>query len=186
MPPSEPIVMRVPAAGIIAGDETNPPLVGGTADPPDGSAAVSRTWIYRGAPGADINVPGSATAADIPGLGSVVVDLRRGYSYDFEFDLYVFGTLTDPMQANVLLTCSQDSGVTYPGPILTRTIQPTLSKQQGQRMSVLYEGSDLIAPGTPNIDHVKVQLQRLDANADAAFAYTPGYTVLRITEYSVT
>jgi hypothetical protein len=183
---NEPMIMRVSESGPIAGDENNPPLVGGTSDPADGSKAVSRTWIYRGTPGADIQVPGSAAAGDIPGLVSAVVDLRIGYNYDFEFDCYVFWTLTDAMKANVLIKGSQDAGATFPDNLLTRTLQPCLSTQQGQRASIMMAGADFIAPGTPNVDHVKVQFQRLDANADASFEYTPGMTVLRIIEYSGT
>ena len=181
---NEPMVMRVSESGPIAGDETNPPLVGGTSDPSDGSKAPSRVWLYRGTPGSDIQVPGSAAAGDIPGLVAAVVDLRLGYTYDIEFDCYVFGTLTDAMKANVIIKGSQDSGATYPDNIHTRTLQPCLSTQQGQRFRLVQAGSDMIAPGTPNIDHIKVQFQRLDANADAAFEYTPGLVALKITEYS--
>lgn len=178
---SEPIVLRVPPSGMIAGDENNPPLAGGTADPPDGSKATGRVWIYVGA-GAPAQVPGSATAAAAAGLDVLPVDLRRGYSYDFDCDMAVFGTLTTLTNYTQAIEISEDGGGTYAS-FASQIHFTDLGTDDTGRLRQYIKGADLMPPGA-TVDHVRVMLQRHDADAGAAMQYVPTLVTLKITEYS--
>jgi hypothetical protein len=180
---TEPIVLRVSPSGIIAGDETHPPLAGGVGDPPDGSKALSRQWIFKGA-GAATNVPGTTAAGDLLGMEALACDLRVGYSYDIELDMYVYGTLTALQDLTVLVNASKDDGSTFPNTLAGITTGPGAMPAAGYANIRLR--TYVTAFGAPGevYDHVQATLQRLDADAAADLVYAPALATLKITEYS--
>jgi hypothetical protein len=165
----EPIQQRIPPSGQFL-DE------GSTT-----GSRITNQWIFAGS-GADAQVPGSANPGDVSGLGSNVVNLRAGYSYDMEFDAEVFGTLTQPMAMNLIVLGSTDGGVTFGTGLITEHIAPMVGTVAQPNAHLRFAKFF-----TPNVaaDHVKVQFQRLDANADAALQYHPTLAILRITEYQL-
>ena len=190
--PSEPMVLRISPSGQIAGDETNPPLIGGTATPPDGSIQVGRTWLYNGTVGITPSpqVPGTTSAGSVVGMESLPVDLRSGYKYDLIADVDVFGTLVAEGSYLIIVDGSVNGGATwtYPSILLaTRYVGDTDgegSPGQTEYMVGHTRGIGQAFPAGVTINRVRLMLQRLNTNQDTEMVYNPDTCILQINEYN--
>jgi len=176
--PGEPMIMRISPSGTIAGDESNPPLAGGTATPPDGSNQSGRVWRYCGT-GSNAYVPTAGGAAS--GLDDLVVDLRAGYSYDIEVDVDAFGTYgTTATKYTIGVDGSEDNGGTYAVTDIVKQDQLTSAENFRGRAHALV--TPLTGTQGP-INAVRVTLKRSAGTDGGDMEYAPPNTVLRISEY---
>lgn len=102
---------RIPPSGPVFGSP--PVLIGGP------SQENGRAWRQMGS-GPTINMPGSEnTNPVVPGMSSIVVDLKAGYFYDLDIDIGADGAEQgeeDPpgrQQYIVLVYVSPDGGTTW-------------------------------------------------------------------------
>jgi hypothetical protein len=126
-------------------------------------------------------MPGSeAPNTPVPGLASVVVDLKTGYGYDVDIDVPAFGANPLPessrQQYTILLFVSADNGATWTS-YLAEDVYAYDFVAAG-RLHVLIPS----APADWNMVRV---VCRSAAGVAASLVYPPGATVLRIQEYSV-
>jgi len=181
---SEPMVLRISPSGAIAGSETNPPLVGGTAtDPTDGSVQLGREWLYKGSATTDMAIATTA-AGDVTGLTALQVDMRAGYSYDLAVDVNAHGTLgTGGGEIVVTVDGSEDGGATYThAGLISQDISSTLldTRTLTFRAHALLETP--IATGGASINALRVQLKYNGAGGGATFC-KPDLTILDLLEY---
>jgi hypothetical protein len=177
----EPQILRISPSGQPVGDEENPSLVGGTADPPDGSVQEGRRWIYAGT-GAAANVPGSATPGSVTGLDGVQVDMRAGYKYEIQADVDVFGSLVGGEYYVITVDGSTDAGATwatYPAMVS----QKVRYADEGAARSLGRARKIGLVVGAVPIDKIRLQLCRKVANADGFVQYDPTTTTLEVVEY---
>jgi hypothetical protein len=177
----EPMILRISPSGETAGNEVNPPLIGGTSDPADGSVQEGRRWIYKGT-GVDANVPGSATPGSVTGLDSCLVDMRAGYKYEIQADVDVFGSLVGGEHYIITVDGSTDAGATWATyaaminqDVAFATCTDAESLGRARRIG-------LVVGATP-INRVRLQLCRQVADADTYVQYRPDTTTLEVKEY---
>jgi len=173
----EPQVMRISPSGAIAGDESYPPLVGGTADPPDGSVQLGREWLYNGL-GTNYQQL-TSTGDDVDGMDVVTVDLRPGYAYDVELDVDAYGTFsTVALSYAVSVDSSDDGGSTWStGALLAHTVYCSNDMFTGR-------GHQLQNWSGTAANAARVHITRNGTAAPAGDMYiNPEKTVLRIREF---
>jgi hypothetical protein len=185
----EPMVLKISPSGHVAGDENNPPLIGGTL-PADNSIQEGRTWLFAGTAGVTPHpqVPGTTAAGDVVGMGSLVVDLRSGYKYDLIADLDVFGSNTQEDNYVVTVDGSADAGVTWAYMYMLSHNRP-VGDPDGEGSTGEYDmcthtrGIGVTVPTGVVINRVRMQLQRMQNNANALIVYNPDTCILQINEY---
>lgn len=174
--------IRISPSGPVVGSP--PVLVGGATQ--DG-----RVWRYRGdGSGGVINLPGDGPSNPIPGLSALTVDLKSGYNYDLEVDVWAQGAGRQQLRKDTQLPMKVGPGIPsyLIGVLFSRATPGTGGVSQLQyTFDVVASGRlHALLSGYTDDDYTQmlVWVQRMTGTPGSDLIYNPGQCVVNLTEYS--